>query len=81
MNWKLWAGVAAIVVFFLLWSRRAPYTGATASGWGGNWTGNLPTLFNPNVIVGTFSNGRPIYGPSSAAGAARGAAQSYGELP
>ena len=67
MIWKL--AIVAVVVFigYRYWQgRQMPYAGNVSTGWGGNWTGNLPTVFNPRAIVGVNSaGGVPVTGPNA----------------
>jgi hypothetical protein len=68
--WK-WIVGLGVIGFFLYknWS-KTPFAGMVSTGWGGNFTGNLPSVINPRVIVGDLSNGQPIYGPPATIGMA-----------
>jgi hypothetical protein len=60
--WKITFGLAAAFLLWKYWS-QTPFAGMVSTGWGGNLTGNLPSVMNPRVIVGNLSNGGYIYGP------------------
>jgi hypothetical protein len=59
LKWFVGAG-AALIAWQVYKSRQTPFAGNVSTGWGGNYTGNLPSVINPMTIVGTLSNGAPI---------------------
>lgn len=73
MKWILIA-LAAFIAWRVI---RVKYPGFVSSSMFMR-SGGLPTILNPNVIVGTLSNGSAIYGPPASGG---GGMPGLGTLP
>lgn len=65
--WKVIAVVAAGLLAYRYWKTNiASKPAMMATGWGGNWTGNLPTIINRQPVVGVSSlTDVPVIGPNA----------------
>lgn len=68
MRFNLW-WIAAAIVAFLLWRWYAMRGVGLVSTSAFNWTGNLPSIINPRVIVGQGPGKTAVYGPPATGGA------------